>query len=162
MSKLQDLINKLCPNGVEFKQVREICKILRGKRLTTRDLIKDGQIPVIHGGTTPMGFYDKPNRKAGTTIVINTGNAGCVFYIDREFWSSDACFALYPCPEVLDKFLYFCLSSKEFDIKKRIRVGAMPTIDSNAVANVVIPVPPLSVQEEIVKILDKFTACERA
>ena len=105
-----------------------------------------------------MGFYDKANRKAGTTIVINTGNAGCVFYIDKEFWSSDACFSLYPHSNILDRYLYFFLSSKEDVLKGKIRAGAMPTIDANAVNNLQIPVPPLSEQRRIVAILDRFDA----
>ena len=141
---------------VDFVNLGDVCKILRGKRLTTKELIKDGQYPVIHGGTSPMGYYNKSNRKAGTTIVINTGNAGCVFYIDVEFWSSDACFSLYPCEKVLDKFLYFVMSSKENLIKKKIRVAAMPTIDSDSISNLKIPIPPIEQQKKIVTILDKF------
>lgn len=157
MSKIDLLINQLCPDGVEYRKLSSICKILRGKRLTTKELLTDGKYPVIHGGTTPMGYYDKANRKAGTTIVINTGNAGCVFYIDTEFWSSDACFSLYPSNTILDRFLYFFVSSKENILKGKIRAGAMPTIDASAVSNLKIPVPPLEVQSEIVRILDNFT-----
>ncbi len=43
-------------------------------------------------------------------------------------------------------------------LKSKIRAGAMPTIDSLAVENLSIPVPPLSVQREIVRILDRFDA----
>ena len=157
MSKLDSLIQKFCPKGVEYKKIGEICNIMRGKRLTTKELLQNGKYPVIHGGTTPMGFYGQANRKAGTTIVINTGNAGCVFFIDKEFWSSDACFSIYPCAEVLDRYLFHFLSMKEFILKGKIRAGAMPTIDSNAVESIEIPVPPLPVQREIVQILDKFT-----
>ena len=117
MSRLDELIKEYCPNGIEYKKVGTICTVLRGKRLTTKELLDDGAYPVIHGGTTPMGYYDKANRKAGTTIVINTGNAGCVFYIEREFWSSDACFSLYPTHDVLDRYLYFFVSSKEEVLK---------------------------------------------
>ena len=37
------------------------------------------------------------------------------------------------------------------------RIGGVPTIDKSIVENFSIPVPPLEVQEEIVRILDKFT-----
>ena len=65
MSKLDELIKEYCPNGIEYKKVGTICTVLRGKRLTTKELLDDGAYPVIHGGTTPMGYYDKANRKAG-------------------------------------------------------------------------------------------------
>ena len=31
MSRLDELIEKLCPNGVEFKKIEEVCNISRGK-----------------------------------------------------------------------------------------------------------------------------------
>lgn len=80
-----------------------------------------------------------------------------LLYIDTEFWSSDACFSLYPSNTILDRFLYFFVSSKENILKGKIRAGAMPTIDASAVSNLKIPVPPLEVQSEIVRILDNFT-----
>ena len=49
------------------------------------------------------------------------------------------------------------VSSKENILKGKIRAGAMPTIDASAVSNLKIPVPPLEVQSEIVRILDNFT-----
>ncbi|MSN96838.1 restriction endonuclease subunit S, partial [Campylobacter sp. FMV-PI01] len=157
MNKIENLINKLCPNGVEFKELGEVCEILRGKRLTSKELFENEKYPVIHGGTTPMGYYNKSNRKAGTTIVINTGNAGRVFFIDEEFWSSDACFSLYPNKFLMDKFLYYNVISMEYLLISKIRTGAMPTIDANAIKNLKIPIPPLEIQNEIVKILDAFS-----
>ena len=46
MSKLQDLINELCPSGVEFKKVSEIVKISRGKRVVRRELDETGEYAV--------------------------------------------------------------------------------------------------------------------
>ena len=157
MNKLEELINELCPNGVEYKKIGDVCDILRGKRLTKKELSDEGKYPVLHGGSSPMGYYNEYNRKANTTVVVNTGNAGSVFFYDKEFWSSDACFSIYPKDCLRDKFIFFFLSSNEHKLKSRIRYGAMPTIDSLAVETIKIPVPPLEVQDEIVKILDNFT-----
>ena len=49
MSKLDDLIKELCPNGVEYKELREIAKITRGGNLQKKDFTEDG-IPCIHYG----------------------------------------------------------------------------------------------------------------
>ena len=157
MTKLEELINELCPNGVEYKKIGDVCDILRGKRLTKKELSDEGKYPVLHGGSSPMGYYNEYNRKANTTVVVNTGNAGSVFFYDKEFWSSDACFSIYPKDCLRDKFIFFFLSSNEHKLKNRIRYGAMPTIDSLAVETIKIPVPPLEVQDEIVKYLDNFT-----
>ena len=105
-----------------------------------------------------MGYYDEYNRKAQTTIVVNTGNAGSVYWSEKEFWSSDACFALYPNKQLIDKFVFYVVSSQESKIKTKIRTGAMPTIDATAVKNLKIPVPSLPVQQSIVDTLDKLDA----
>ena len=143
---------------VEWKKLGEVCEVLRGKRLTKSQLSETDGYPVLHGGSTPMGYYSEYNRKANTTVVVNTGNAGCVFFYDKEFWSSDACFSLYPNKRILDKFLYLYVYGCERILKGRIRAGAMPTIDAAAVESLLIPLPPLSEQERIVGILDTFTS----
>ena len=143
---------------VEWKKLGEVCKVLRGKRLTKSQLNESEGYPVLHGGSTPMGYYEEFNRKANTTVVVNTGNAGCVFFYDKEFWSSDACFSLYPNKEIIDKFLYLYVYGCERILKGKIRAGAMPTIDAKAVEDLFIPIPSLSEQQRIVSILDTFTS----
>lgn len=165
MSRIDELIKEKCPDGIEYKKLSDICDVLRGKRLTKNQLseIKEDKFifPVLHGGVEPMGYYNESNRKAGTTIVINTGNAGNVYYCDEPYWSSDACFSLYPKENIiLDRFLYFFVATKEDVLHGKIRSGAMPTIDSLAVESLVIPVPPLEIQQEIVEMLNSFTELE--
>ena len=143
---------------VEWKKLGEVCEVLRGKRLTKSQLSETDGYPVLHGGSTPMGFYTEYNRKANTTVIVNTGNAGSVFFYDKEFWSSDACFSLYPNKEIIDKFLYLYVYGCEKILKGKIRAGAMPTIDANAVESLVVPIPSLSEQQRIVGILDTFTS----
>ena len=155
--KLDNLISELCPTGVKCTRLGDVCDVLRGKRLTKAQLTDNDKYPVLHGGLTPMGYYSEFNRKAGTTIVVNTGNAGSVFYSDREFWSSDACFSLYPHNGLLDRYLFHFVLQNEPVLKGKIRTGAMPTIDALAVESLLIPLPPLPVQQEIVRILDSFT-----
>lgn len=143
---------------VEWKKLGDVCKVLRGKRLTKSQLNESEGYPVLHGGSTPMGYYEEFNRKANTTVVVNTGNAGSVFFYDKEFWSSDACFSLYPNKEINDKFLYLYVYGCERILKGKIRAGAMPTIDAKAVEDLLVPIPSLSEQQRIVSILDTFTS----
>jgi len=143
---------------VEWKKLGDVCQVLRGKRLTKSQLSETEGYPVLHGGSTPMGYYGEYNRKANTTVVVNTGNAGSVFFYDKEFWSSDACFSLYPNEKILDKFLYLYVYGCELILKGKIRAGAMPTIDAAAVESLQIPIPSLSEQQRIVGILDTFSS----
>lgn len=157
MNELEELIQKLCPDGVEYKKISEITDILRGKRLTKSQLLEDGQYPVYHGSLSPLGYYNKANRESDTVIVVNTGGIGGVGYSATPFWCSDGCFCIAHCKVLINKFIYYYLIGFQDYFISRIRAGGVPTIDKDTVGNIKIPVPPIAVQREIVRILDNFT-----
>jgi type I restriction enzyme S subunit len=157
MSKLQDLIATLCPNGVEYKKLGTLCKVLRGKRLTKEKLSDANSYPVFHGGIEPLGFYDCYNRDENTVMIINVGaSAGTVGFSDRKFWSSDGCFCLSESSVINSKFLYYYLASHEYQFVSKVRYAGIPTLDAKVITDFEFPVPPMEVQEEIVGILDRF------
>ena len=47
MSKIKELINELCPDGVEFLSLGDICEIKTGKGITRKDSIEDGEFPIV-------------------------------------------------------------------------------------------------------------------
>ena len=145
---------------VVWKPLGEVCKILRGKRLTKKELSDEGIYPVFHGGLIPLGHYNSYNRKGNQTMVINTGSIGEVVWSGVDFWSSDGTFVVETNDVIEDKFLYYYLKTKEQYLKSQKREGGVPTIDRSVVEKLSIPLPPLSVQQEIVRILDKFTQLE--
>ena len=146
---------------VEWKTLGEVCDILRGKRLTKKELSEKGKYAVFHGGLVPIGFYSESNRKGDTTMVINVGaSAGTIGYSRDDFWSSDGCFCISPSPFLLSRFIFYVLQSKDFQIKGKVRIAGIPTLDSNVLEQFPIPIPPLRVQARIVEILDKFTQLE--
>lgn len=159
MSKLEELIQELCPNGVNFKRIDSVTKVLRGKRLTKKELVENGEYPVFHGGLEPLGFYNQYNRDSETTMIINVGaSAGTVGFCSKRFWSSDGCFCIENSPILDSKFIYLYLSSKEKDFISKVRHAGIPTLDKNVIEGYLIPVPPLEVQKEIVRLLDEFIA----
>ena len=142
---------------VEYKKLGEVCKVLRGKRLTTKELSSNFNIPVYHGGVEPIGYYDKSNREANSTMLINVGaSAGTVGFCNKEFWSSDGCFCFSHNDLIMQKFLFYALQSIENIIKAKVRKAGIPTLDNKEIERISIPLPPIEVQEEIVRILDKF------
>lgn len=158
MSKLQELIRELCPNGVEYKTIRETVGVNRGKRLTKRQLSDDGKYEVYHGSKDSiLGKYAEFNAPENTVIIINTGGIGGVKFLDRPFWCSDGSFWLGQAKYVNPKFLYYYLSGYEDFFYSQRRVGGVPTIDRSVIEKFEIPIPPPEVQGEIVKILDHFT-----
>lgn len=62
-------------------------------------------------------------------------------------------------PELNYKFLYYVIYDKYEEIK-RIAQGALTSINLSIIKQIIVPVPPMPVQEEIVKILDSFTELE--
>ena len=161
MSKLNDLINKLCPDGVEFVKLGETCEVLRGKRLTKKQLSETEKYPVFHGGIQPIGFYSKKNRNANTVMIINVGaSAGTIGYSEKDFWSSDGCYCLSHTESVLPRYIYYVLSKDQHYFQSKVRHGGIPTLDALVVRNYRIPLPPLPIQTEIVRILDCFTQLE--
>ena len=157
MSKLKELIDKYCPNGVEYKTIQETVGVNRGKRLTKSQLSDDAEYEVYHGSKDSiLGKYNQYNAPAKTTIIVNTGGIGGVKFLDKPFWCSDGSFWLGQSDEIDSKYLYYYLSGYEDYFYSQKRVGGVPTIDKSVVAKFEIPVPPLEVQEEIVKILDRF------
>ena len=91
-------------------------------------------------------------------MVINVGaSAGTVGYSDCDFWSSDGCYCLARSNCLNQKFLYVALKSQEYSIQSRVRHAGIPTLDAAVLEGIEIPVPPIEVQREIVRILDAFT-----
>jgi type I restriction enzyme S subunit len=161
MSEIKELVERLCPDGVEYRRIGDITEILRGRRLTKRELSEDGLYPVYHGGIEPIGFYGHNNRPANTVMIINVGaSAGTVGFCSQPFWSSDGCFCIGKSDILIDRFLYFLLSKNQGSFVSKVRHAGIPTLDSKAIANYEIPVPPIEVQRKIVEILDNFAELE--
>ena len=158
MSRLEELIERYCPDGVEYVRLGDVLSVNRGKRLTKTQLSEEGKYFVYHGSKdTPLGKYSMFNAKGNTTIFVNTGGIGGVMFCADDFWCSDGSFWIGHSALLNDKYVYYYLSPKESYFASQKRVGGVPTIDRSTVENVEIPVPPLPVQEEIVRILDNFT-----
>ena len=162
MSKIFDLINELCPNGVKFDELGVICKSLAKGTLKQEDLVDKGAYPVVNSSRDYYGFYDKYNNEANAFTVASRGEyAGFVKFIDCKFWAGGLCYPYTSNDEeyVLTKFIFYFLKSIE---KKNMDIlvarGSIPALNKSDFDKVKIPVPPMEVQREIVRILDSFTS----
>ena len=146
---------------VEWKKLGEICEIKTGRGITQKDCTEKGLYPVISGGQTPMGMYNQYNREAHNITISRVGaNAGYVSYIWQRFYLNDKCFSIIPFNDTIynKRYLYTILKSKEDGIKKLQSEGGVPTINTQKLSSLIIPVPSLSEQQRIVGILDTFTS----
>nr|WP_315082692.1 restriction endonuclease subunit S [uncultured Campylobacter sp.] len=157
MSKIFDLIKRLCPQGVEFRELGDIADIVRGQRVTKAELQNDGKYPVVSGGIKPLGFLNRFNREANTITVAQYGTAGYINFIEEKFWANDVCYCIFSKKEISNKFLLYCLMKNQGFIYS-LRTNAIPAhLPQKLLSEIKLPVPPLEVQREIVRILDCFT-----
>ena len=94
MSKLEQLIEQLCPDGVEYKKLVDCISIQRGTRVVRSQLSNDGKYPVYQNSLTPLGYHFECNCKKNTTYIIVAGAAGDIGYSTVDFWAADDCFCL--------------------------------------------------------------------
>ena len=159
MSKLKELIEIYCPDGVEYKPINETTDMKRGTSLTKQNAVR-GDIPVVSGGREPAFYHNKANREGAVVTVAGSGaGAGYVQYFETPIFAND-CFTLQGKQGVSTKYIYYCLSNMQERIYATKKGGGVPHVHISDIENVEIPVPPLPVQEEIVRILDKFTELE--
>ena len=111
MSELDRLIQELCPNGVEFKKISDVCDISRGQ-VISKDFIKEnaGEYPVYSSQTENNGELGKINSYMydGEYLTWTTdgANAGTVFYRNGKFSVTNVCGLLkVKIPALLIKFL---------------------------------------------------------
>ena len=160
MSRLADLINELCPDGVEYKPLGEVAELKRGQSITKKS-ITPGDIPVIAGGRKPAYFTSSANHTGMTIVVAGSGAyAGFVSYWDQPIFVSDA-FSVKVNEEILvPRFTYHWMCGKQKELYSLKSGGGVPHVYPKDVAKFKCPIPPLEVQCEIVRILDQFTTLE--
>lgn len=157
MTTLENLISEFCPEGVIYYPLKKTAKIIRGQRITKKELVSGGHYPVISGGTLPMGHAEKYNREANTITVAQYGTAGYVDLQKTPFWANDVCYSVIPNDNIINKYLYYALVNQQ-ELLYSMRTDAVPPcLPLDRFETIKIPLPPLPVQQEIVRILDNFT-----
>lgn len=159
MSRLSELIAELCPDGVEYKALCEIGSSQKGVRVVRKQLSDDGLYPVYQNSLTPLGYHESTNRNAGMPFVIGAGAASQIGYCDVDWWAADDCFTFdIPGDVALGRYVYYCLLNQQDYLRRRVRKASIPRLARSVVEKLRIPVPPIEIQREIVRVLDKYTA----
>ncbi len=155
---LDKLIQQYCPNGVEYRTMGEVCDIHKGVQFNKTSMKEVGTYPVINGGINPSGYAEVFNEDKNTITISQGGaSAGYVNFLQTKFWLGAHCYAVIPYNTVLNKYLYHFIKMNEITLQQCQYGAGIPALAKNTISSLEIPVPPLPVQEEIVRILDKFT-----
>ena len=153
MSKLEQLIEELCPNGVEYIALENLCKTnISPKKIPSNDVKDTGKYPVIDQGANFIsGFTDNEQALLGLNKYIIFGDhTEIIKYVDFDFAQGADGIKILTAMNCDCRYLYHAFSCKYTKKGKYTRHW------SNA-KKTLIPLPPLQVQREIVRILDTFS-----
>ena len=151
MSKLEQLINKLCPNGVEYKTLSDVLKIKNGKDYKQ---FKEGNIPVYGSGGI-IAYIDVFVLNKPSVLIPRKGSIDKLYYVEKPFWTVDTIFYTEIYTDiVIPKFVFYYLQKEH--LEKYNIAGGVPSLTQAVLNKISFPIPPLPVQEEIVRILDTF------
>ncbi len=159
MTKIEELLAELCPNGVVWKELGEVCVVNKGKQLNKTLLTDDGRYPAYNGGKTYSGRTSDYNVEENTIIISQGGaSAGFVNFVTTKFWANAHCYYLLPDLKLVDnRYLYHFLKMKQSYLMDFQHGAGIPALKSDKITKMVLPLPPLEIQQEIVALLDKFT-----
>lgn len=184
MNKLEQLINEFCPEGVEYKALGELGEFYSGLNGKSKDDFNNGNAKFItymnvfsnpslkididdkvkieknenqntiqYGDVIFTGSSETPEECGMSSVLTST--------IDEKLYLNSFCFGFrfYDEKLMLPEFSKYVFRSSE--IRKQIKRTASGVtrfnISKKKMEKVTIPLPPILVQEEIVRILDKFT-----
>lgn len=156
MNRIGEMIKRLCPKGVKSVKLGDYCSFSRGQNLSSANAVF-GNVPVISGGQKPSFYHNQANREENSIAVAGSGAyAGYVSFWDHPVWIADA-FTVEPCDKLLKKYVYLFLKHNQAKIFRLQKGAGVPHVHGSDLCSFEIPLPPLSIQQEIVSVLDSFT-----
>ncbi len=175
MSKLNELIKELCPDGVPKMKLGAIGKVSMCKRILKADTATTGDVPFYKIGTFGKDAdafisYEKYEEfsskysypKKGDILISAAGTIGRTVIYDGSpayYQDSNIVWLAHDESIVLNKYLYYCYELQPWMVSSG---GTISRLYNDNIMQAEIYVPPLPVQCEIVRILDNFTALTSA
>ena len=180
MSKIDELIERLCPD-VEYKALKEIGSVDRGGSFQKKDFVEEG-MPCIHYGQiyTKFGLhtaetftfvseavFEKSKKAHPGDVVMAVTSENIEDVCKCVTWLGDGDVAVSGHTAIIQhnqnpKYMTYFFRSAAFEpIKNRLAHGTkVIEVTPVKLLDVRIPVPPMEVQEEIVRVLDSFAELE--
>lgn len=181
MSRIDDLLAEYCPNGVERKPLGAIAKLYRGNGLQKKDFTDKG-IGCIHYGqiytrydtftSQTISFVDKKLadkllKVHPNDLIVTATSENLEDVCKAVAWLGGSDIVTGGHSIVVRhhqnaKYLSYYFQTLDFFQRKRAYVHGTKVMEikKDDLAKIVVPVPPLPVQEEIVRILDSFSSLE--
>ena len=170
MSNLEELIERLCPDGVEYKRLGDVGRISMCKRVLKSQTNSVSGVPFYKIGTfgkeadsyiSEELFLDYKSRypypKKGDVLISASGTIGRTVIFDGKpsyFQDSNIIWVANNEEFLTNKFLYYIYQTNPWKVADG---GTIQRLYNSDLEKIKLPVPPLEVQREIVRILDNFT-----
>ena len=178
MSKLNNLLQDLCPNGVKYAKLGTVATISRGGNFQKKDFCEIG-VPCIHYGQiyTRYGLFtdktlsfiseetakkQKYAVKNDIIMAVTSENiedvCKCVAWLGEQKIAVSGHSAIIH-HTINPKFLCYYFHTEMFASQKKKLAHGTKVIEvtPDKLSDIIIPIPPLPIQEEIVRILDSYT-----
>lgn len=178
MTRLEQLIKELCPNGVEYKKLGDVAVISRGGSFQKKDFCEDG-VPCIHYGQiyTRYGLFadktltfisedaaKKQKYAVKNDIVMAVTSENIDDVCKCVAWLGDDKIAVSGHTAIIHhdlnpKYLCYYFHTAMFHVQKnKLAHGTkVMEVTPDKLNGIIIPVPPIEIQVEIARILDEYS-----
>ncbi len=162
MNRIEEMIKEMCPDGVRRVRLGEVCNSIKTGKLNANAMDPNGLYPFFTCDANPTTIN---NYAFDTEAIIVTGNGSQVGHINYYKGKFNAYQRTYVLSDFVEVNIFFALHYFKGYLKDYImansKKGSIPYITLPMLQSFEIPLPSLSIQQEIVKILDSFTALQQ-
>lgn len=161
MTKIENLLKKHSPNGVEHVPMSSLFNLRKGENITNEKAIP-GIYPVVTA-SRGSNFTHEDFNFEGEFITISSHGAyaGHISYFNQKFWLGNNVYLLDSSDKSVSvRFYFHVLKSLAHVLIGTVNSGGIPYINAKDLLRLPLPKPPIEVQLEIVSFLDKFTNLE--
>ena len=162
MSKIDELIAKLCPDGVEFSRLESVCDIADNKRKPVKASLRIAGDTPYYGANNIQDYVEGYTHDGDFVLIAEDGSASLenysIQYAQGRFWANNHVHVIRGKDELDSRFLFHYLTTLNFI--PYLSGGTRAKLTKGKMVEIKIPVPPLEIQREIVDILDIFTQLE--
>ena len=166
-NKAKKLIEMIQTAPVEWKPLggeNGIAIIKTGQAVSKQKISNNvGSYPVINSGKEPLGYIDEWNTENDPIGITTRGaGVGSITWQEGRYFRGNLNYAvtIKNKTELDVRFLYHILLEFEQEIHALCTFTGIPALNASNLKKLLIPIPPLEIQQKIVKILDKFTELE--
>ena len=149
---------------VEWKPLGKVTEVKTGQSVN-KNIIADnaGEYPVINSGREPLGFINVWNTDNDPIGITSRGaGVGSVTWQEGKYFRGNVNYSvsIKDVSTLNTRFLYHLLLQMQPEIHALCTFEGIPALNAVNLKKLQIPLPSLFVQQEIVRILDKFTQLE--